>query len=73
MIQGAQAQRDQRSDHVGADVERVEDAAIVEQWLDYLRAQSESDGHGEESEIERSAASGVQDPVEGDLRGGEKM
>lgn len=72
VIQGAQAQRDQRTNHVGADVERVEDAVVVEQRLDYLRGQPESEGHCEECEIERSATSGVQDPVEGDLIWGGK-
>lgn len=66
MIQGAHAHGGQRPDQVGADVERIEDAAVGEQSLDHLRSQTESEGYGEEGEIERSAASGVQDPVEGD-------
>lgn len=67
MIQGAQAYRGQGPNEVGGDVERIEDAVIGEQALDYFRAQPESEGHNEEGEIERSAASGVQDPIEGDL------
>ena len=59
MIQGAQAQRGQRPDQIGADVERIEGAIVGEQALDYFRAQTEGEGYGKEGEIERSSASGI--------------
>lgn len=68
MIQGAQAQRDQRPDQVGADIKWIEGTPVGEQGLDDLRSKTESEGHGEEGEIERPATSSVQDPIEGNLK-----
>ena len=67
MIQTANSQRGERSDNIGANVHRVEVSVIGEKALQDLRAEAKSERYDKEREVERSTATGVQNPVEGYL------
>ena len=54
----------QTPEDIGQDVERVEVAAVREEGLQEFAADAEEGGADGESEVERAAARGVEDPVE---------
>ena len=65
MVQSTQAQSGQRTHKVRGYIQWIEFAIIWEQCFDCFRAESQTECYQYKCEIEGSAASGVEDPVEG--------
>jgi uncharacterized protein YvpB len=64
VVPAAQTNSAETSDHIGNDIKWVEGTIIGEETLDNFRTNTEAKSTDQESQVQGTSASGVEDPVE---------